>query len=108
MTNKTAIVNGGGSGLGEAIGKALAGRGVKVVHSDINLKVQSEWRGRSNPSEGPQAPFNRTWLNPRTREGGQPRAGLPRRRFITRSTTPASAGPSAGSRQGSGGLGAGD
>ncbi len=38
MQNKVAIVTGGGSGLGEAIGKALAGRGVRVVLSDINLK----------------------------------------------------------------------
>jgi NAD(P)-dependent dehydrogenase (short-subunit alcohol dehydrogenase family) len=38
MTNKTAIVTGGGSGLGEAIAKALAGKGVKVVLADINLK----------------------------------------------------------------------
>lgn len=38
MKNKVAIVTGGGSGLGEAIGKALAGKGVKVVLSDINLK----------------------------------------------------------------------
>jgi NAD(P)-dependent dehydrogenase (short-subunit alcohol dehydrogenase family) len=38
MKNKVAIVTGGGSGLGEAIGKALAGRGVKVVLADINLK----------------------------------------------------------------------
>jgi len=38
MKNKVAIVTGGGSGLGEAIGKALAGRGVKIVLSDINLQ----------------------------------------------------------------------
>lgn len=38
MKNKVAIVTGGGSGLGEAIGKALAAKGVKVVLSDINLK----------------------------------------------------------------------
>ena len=37
MKNKVAIVTGGGSGLGEAIGKALAARGVRVVLSDINL-----------------------------------------------------------------------
>ncbi len=37
VKDKVAIVTGGGSGLGEAIGKALAGRGVKVVLSDINL-----------------------------------------------------------------------
>ena len=36
---KVAIVTGGGSGLGEAIGKALASRGVKVVLSDIKLEA---------------------------------------------------------------------
>jgi NAD(P)-dependent dehydrogenase (short-subunit alcohol dehydrogenase family) len=34
---KVAIVTGGGSGLGEAIGKDLAARGARVVLSDINL-----------------------------------------------------------------------
>lgn len=38
MDAKVAIVTGGGSGLGEAIGKALARRGVKVVLSDIAVK----------------------------------------------------------------------
>ena len=38
MEGKVAIVTGGGSGLGEAIGKLLARRGVRVVLSDINLK----------------------------------------------------------------------
>lgn len=38
LDGKVAIVTGGGSGLGEAIGKELARRGVKVVLSDINLK----------------------------------------------------------------------
>ena len=35
---KVAIVTGGGSGLGEAIGKALAARGASVVLSDIKLE----------------------------------------------------------------------
>jgi NAD(P)-dependent dehydrogenase (short-subunit alcohol dehydrogenase family) len=39
LEGKVAIVTGGGSGLGEAIGKALARRGVKVVLSDINVKA---------------------------------------------------------------------
>jgi NAD(P)-dependent dehydrogenase (short-subunit alcohol dehydrogenase family) len=37
LNGKVAIVTGGGSGLGEAIGKALARDGVKVVLSDIRL-----------------------------------------------------------------------
>jgi NAD(P)-dependent dehydrogenase (short-subunit alcohol dehydrogenase family) len=37
LAGKVAIVTGGGSGLGEAIGKALSKDGVKVVLTDINL-----------------------------------------------------------------------
>jgi NAD(P)-dependent dehydrogenase (short-subunit alcohol dehydrogenase family) len=39
MKDKVAIVTGGGSGLGEAIGKMLSARGVRVVLSDINVKA---------------------------------------------------------------------
>jgi NAD(P)-dependent dehydrogenase (short-subunit alcohol dehydrogenase family) len=49
LDGKVAIVTGAGSGLGEAIGKALAHKGVKVVLSDINVKgaerVAAEIRG---------------------------------------------------------------
>lgn len=38
FVDKVAIVTGGGSGLGEAIGKSLATKGAKVVLSDINLE----------------------------------------------------------------------
>ena len=37
MTDKVAIVTGAGSGLGEAIARALAKKGARVVLSDINL-----------------------------------------------------------------------
>ena len=39
FAGKVAIVTGGGSGLGEAIGKALAARGARVVLSDIKLEA---------------------------------------------------------------------
>ena len=49
LNGKVAIVTGGGSGLGEAIAKALARQGVTVVLSDINLqgaeRVAGEIRG---------------------------------------------------------------
>lgn len=37
--DRTAIVTGGGSGLGEAIGKELAANGASVVLTDINLEA---------------------------------------------------------------------
>ena len=38
FNDKVALVTGGGSGLGEAIGKSLAAKGAKVVLTDINLE----------------------------------------------------------------------
>jgi len=52
MNGKVAIVTGGGSGLGEAIGKALARRGVRVVLSDINLKGAERVAGDINGAGG--------------------------------------------------------
>lgn len=52
LNGKVAIVTGGGSGLGEAIGKALAGNGVKVVLSDINLKGADRVAGEIRTNGG--------------------------------------------------------
>jgi NAD(P)-dependent dehydrogenase (short-subunit alcohol dehydrogenase family) len=52
MNGKVAIVTGGGSGLGEAVGKALAKRGVKVVLSDINAKGAERVAGEIGQAGG--------------------------------------------------------
>ena len=52
LDGKVAIITGGGSGLGEAIGKALAREGVKVVLSDINLKGVERVAGEIMSSGG--------------------------------------------------------
>lgn len=52
LHGKVAIVTGGGSGLGEAIGKALAKRGVKVVLSDINVKGAERVAGEIDQAGG--------------------------------------------------------
>lgn len=58
MKDKVAIVTGGGSGLGEAISKMLAVRGVKVVLSDINVKaaerVANEIKAKSGTASAVQ------------------------------------------------------
>ena len=76
MKGKVAIVTGGGSGLGEAIGKALAKRGVRVVLSDINLKGAERVAGEIGQAGGPRAPCSRTPHGPR----------IPREWFATQST----------------------
>ena len=45
FAGRVAIVTGGGSGLGEAIGKALAAKGTRVVLSDINLDAAQRVAG---------------------------------------------------------------
>jgi NAD(P)-dependent dehydrogenase (short-subunit alcohol dehydrogenase family) len=52
LNGKVAIVTGGGSGLGEAIGKALATKGVKVILSDINTKGADRVAGEITKAGG--------------------------------------------------------
>ena len=52
MDGRVAIVTGGGSGLGEAIGKALAKLKVNVVLSDINLKGAERVAGEITTAGG--------------------------------------------------------
>jgi NAD(P)-dependent dehydrogenase (short-subunit alcohol dehydrogenase family) len=52
LSGRVAIVTGGGSGLGEAIAKQLAGNGVKVVVSDINLKGAERVAGEITKAGG--------------------------------------------------------
>ena len=45
FSGRTTIVTGGGSGIGEAIGKAMAARGSQVVVTDINLAAAERVAG---------------------------------------------------------------
>lgn len=54
---KTALVTGGGSGLGEAISKDLAKQGVNVVVADINLDAATRVAGEITAAGGAAVPF---------------------------------------------------
>ena len=64
FAGKVAIVTGGGSGLGEAIGKALAARGVKVVLSDIKLEGAERVAGEIGKAGGTATAFQQNVAKP--------------------------------------------
>lgn len=61
---KVALVTGGGSGLGEAIGKALAARGASVVLSDINLEAAERVVGEISAAGGKASAFEQDTARP--------------------------------------------
>jgi NAD(P)-dependent dehydrogenase (short-subunit alcohol dehydrogenase family) len=57
FSGKVAIVTGGGSGLGEAIGKALAAKGAKVVLSDIRREAAERVAAEISKAGGTASAF---------------------------------------------------
>ena len=64
LQGKVAIVTGGGSGLGEAIGKELARSGVKVVLSDIKLESAERVAREIESSGGTASAFKQNTAEP--------------------------------------------
>lgn len=68
FAGKVAIVTGGGSGLGEAIGKALAAKGTKVVLSDIRLEAAERVAAEIAEAGGTAASFRQDTAKPEENE----------------------------------------
>jgi NAD(P)-dependent dehydrogenase (short-subunit alcohol dehydrogenase family) len=66
--DKVAIVTGGGSGIGEAIGKAIAARGGKVVVTDIDMESARRVADEIVQSGGVAAPFQQNTAKPEESE----------------------------------------
>src|SRR6185503_10871660 len=64
LNGKVAIVTGGGSGLGEAIGKSLAHYGVKVVLSDIKLESAERVAKEIESAGGAASAFKQNTAEP--------------------------------------------
>lgn len=68
FANQVALVTGGGSGLGEAIGKALAARGARVVLTDINLDAAQRVANEIAGSGGAATAFRQDTARPEDSE----------------------------------------
>jgi NAD(P)-dependent dehydrogenase (short-subunit alcohol dehydrogenase family) len=68
FVGRVAIVTGGGSGLGEAIGKALAAKGSKLVLSDINLAAARRVAGEIVDAGGVASAFQQDTARPEDSE----------------------------------------
>lgn len=64
FAGKVAIVTGGGSGLGEAIGKSLAAKGAKVVLSDIKLEGAERVASEISKAGGTASAFQQNVAKP--------------------------------------------
>jgi len=68
FAGKVAVVTGGGSGLGEAIGKALAARGVKVILTDIKLEAAERVAAEIGKAGGIASAFRQDTAKPQDSE----------------------------------------
>lgn len=68
FVGRVAIVTGGGSGLGEAIGKALAAKGSRVVLSDIDLAAAQRVAGEIADAGGVASAIRQDTANPEDSE----------------------------------------
>lgn len=64
FTGKVALITGGGSGLGEAIGKALAAKGAKVILSDIKLEAAERVAAEIETAGGTASAFQQDTAKP--------------------------------------------
>lgn len=69
FAGRVAIVSGGGSGLGEAIGRGLAAKGAKVLLTDINLEAAERVAGDIVAAGGVASAIRQDTAKPEDSEG---------------------------------------